>query len=58
MFEEYYCASWIDSELKEIIENEIVYNEDLDSILYDEDWELFKSDEFNGGEADGEDGSE
>lgn len=54
MFEEYSCADWIDKELKEIIENEIVYNEDLDSILYDEDWELFKNKEFTGGEINGE----
>lgn len=55
MYREY---DWIDSELKEIIENEIVYNEDLDSILYDEDWELFKANEFMGGDCIGEDESD
>lgn len=50
----YRDIDWIDSEIKEIIENEIVYNEDLDTILYDEDWELFKTKEFTGGECVGD----
>lgn len=55
MFEEYHCVEWIDREIKEIIENEIVFNEDIESILYDEDWELFKVSGFTGGERYGED---
>lgn len=55
MFDEYACADWIDRELKEIIENEIVFNDDIESILYDEDWELFKANDFTGGDNIGKD---
>ena len=53
MFDEYNCADWIDAEIKNIIENEIVFNDDIEDILYDEDWELFKKSELTGGEKNG-----
>ncbi len=53
MFDEYNCADWIDDEIKNIIENEIVFNDDIEDILYDEDWELFIKSEFTGGEKNG-----
>lgn len=49
MFDEYNCADWIDDQLKELIMNEIVYNDDIEEILYDDDWELFKKEDFLGG---------
>lgn len=53
MFDEYNCADWIDDKLKELIMNEIVYNDDIEEILYDDDWELFKKEDFLGGENNG-----
>ena len=56
MFREDAFLDWIDKEVKEIIENEIVFNEDIEDILYDDDWELFKMTDINeGGIAFGED---
>lgn len=53
MFDDFYCSQWVDDEIKELIENEIVFNEDIDEILYDEDWELFKKEDFPGGDING-----
>ncbi|MBQ9625516.1 MAG: hypothetical protein IJR47_05350 [Clostridia bacterium] len=53
MFDEEKFLKWIDKEIKEIIENEIVFNEDVENILYDEDWELFKINDYEGGKEDG-----
>lgn len=53
MFDDFYCSQWVDDEIKELIENEIVFNEDIDEILYDEDWELFKNEDFPGGDING-----
>lgn len=50
MFNNKYLMDWFDCELKEIIENEILYNEDVDCILYDDDWELLKEEDYPGGE--------
>ena len=51
MFNEADFLDWLDKEVKDIIENEIVFNEDIEEILYDDDWELFKMNDFEGGKA-------